>query len=269
MVSTSKRIKPLHIILSVLLLFFSGFVYLIGLLEWRDSPPPSLESAFPSGTMVVGVDATYPPFAVDNGQELYGIDIDLGNALAERMDIPVRFVNMGFDGLYDAVIDGQVDVVISALLVNSSRTDDVRYTQPYFDNGLVLVTNQANLQSMRDLPNHSIALEYGSNAHSEANFWIQRLDPFTVMPYELPQYALDAVRLNESDSALVDTTTYWLYLGEHNQWQSEAHRVDNAFYAIASRYDREETWIWVNATLGQLKRDGTVQAVIDRWFSSP
>lgn len=269
MVSSPKRIKPLHIFISTLLLIFSGYVYLTGLLEWHDNLSPSLESAFPSGTMVVGVDATYPPFAVDNGQELYGIDIDLGNALAERIDIPVRFVNMGFDGLYDAVIDGQVDVVISALLVNSSRTDDVRYTQPYFDNGLVLVTNQNDLQSMRDLPSHSLALEYGSNAHSEANFWVQRLDPFSIMPYELPQYALDAVRLNESDSALVDTTTYWLYRGEHSEWQSNAHRVNNAFYAIATRYDNEETWVWVNATLGQLKRDGTVQAIIDRWFNTP
>lgn len=269
MVSSSKRIKQLYIALSILLLSFSAYVYLIGLFEWRDSLPPSLESAFPSGTMLIGVDATYPPFAVDNGQELYGIDIDLGNALAERMDIPVRFVNIGFDGLYDALIDGQVDVIISALLVNSSRTDDVRYTQPYFDNGLLLVTNQNDLQSMRDLPSHSLALEYGSNAHSEANFWMQRLEPFTIMPYELPQYALDAVRLNESDSALVDTTTYWLYLSEHSEWQSNAHRIDNAFYAIATRHDREETWVWVNSTLGQLKRDGSVQAIIDRWFSSP
>lgn len=268
MVNSSKRIKPLKVLMSILLLAFSAYVYLIGLFEWRDNIAPTIETAFPSGTMVIGVDATYPPFAVDNGQELYGIDIDLGNALAERMDIPVRFVNMGFDGLYDAVIDGQVDVVISALLVNSSRTNDVRYTQPYFDNGLVLVTNEDALQSMRDLPSYSLALEYGSNAHSESNFWAQRLDPFTIMPYELPQYALDSVRLSESDSALVDTTTYWLYLSEHNQWQSNAHRVDNAFYAIATRYDREETWIWLNTTLGQLKRDGSVQVIIDRWFET-
>ncbi|GAB5490165.1 MAG: ABC transporter substrate-binding protein ArtJ [Phototrophicaceae bacterium] len=255
--------------ITLLLLAFSGYVYGVAMLEWRDNLPPSLEDAFPSGTIIVGVDATYPPFAVDNGQELYGIDIDLGNALAEQMEMPIRFVNMGFDGLYDALIDGQVDIVISALLVNSARTNDVRYTQPYFDNGLVLVSDNPDLQTVDDLASRSVALEYGSIAHSQANFWEQRLDPFMIMPYELPNYALDALRLDDSDFALVDTTSYWLYRGQNPDWQSQSERVNNAFYAIATRYDREATWVWVNVELGRLKRDGVVQDIIDEWFETP
>ena len=258
-----------RVIITLLLFAFSGYVYSVAMLEWRDNLPPSLAEAFPSGTIIVGVDATYPPFAVDNGESLYGIDIDLGNALAEQMDMPIRFVNMGFDGLYDALIDGQVDIVISALLVNSARTNDVRYTQPYFDNGLVLVSDTPNLQTVDNLPNQSVALEYGSIAHSQANFWEQRLDPFTIMPYELPNYALDAVRLDHSEFALVDTTSYWLYRGQNPDWESNSERVTNAFYAIATRYDREATWVWVNVELGRLKRDGVVQDILDRWFESP
>lgn len=270
MAQSSKRVKRYQwrIVITVIFLAFSAYTSVRGMYVWYKNRPPTKEQAFPRGELVVGVDASFPPFAVDNGESLYGLDIDLGNAIAEEIDIPIRFVNMGFDGLYDSLIDGQVDIVISALLVNPSRTRDVRYTQPYFDNGLVLVNNDMpELVYMRDLPTHSVALEYGSIAHSEANFWLQRLDPFEVLPYELPRYALDAVRLDEADSALVDTTTYWLYRAELPEWESESHRVSNAFYAIAVRYDREGTYNWVNAVLGRLIRHGEVEGIVERWFS--
>ncbi|MEO1286283.1 MAG: ABC transporter substrate-binding protein [Chloroflexota bacterium] len=235
--------------------------------EWVQNRPPILEEAFPTGTMVVGVDATYPPFAVDNGESLYGIDIDIANELAHRMNIDVRFVPMGFDGLYDSLIDGQIDVLISALLFNSARTRDVLYTRPYFDNGLQLVTDaDTGRWTMIDLPNQSIALEYGSIAHGQANTWLQRIDPFTIHPYELPQYALDALRLDSSDSALVDMTTLLLYQSQYPEFEVVREQVSSAPYVIAIRHDREATHEWIDAVLENMKNDGTVDAIINQWF---
>lgn len=238
-----------------------------GLWRWIDSWPPTKEQAFPRGEMVVAVDASFPPFALDNGGTLHGLDIDLAMALGQEMNIPVRFVNMGYDGLYDALIDNQVDVVISALLVNPARMGEVLYTRPYFDNGLVLVTPPSStIDKMRDLPGHALALEYGSVAHSEAQSLLRRLDTFEVRPYELPQIALDAVRLGEADAALVDMTSYYLYQSQHPGWQSDSNRVSNAFYAIAVRIDRDATWEWVDAALGSLQKDGRLDTIVEKWF---
>ncbi|MDQ7036967.1 MAG: ABC transporter substrate-binding protein [Anaerolineae bacterium] len=254
------------IMLLVWILIHIGFVGL-AVYSCIESRPPTREEAFPSGEMVIGVDASFPPFAVDNGAGLFGLDIDLGNALAAEMNLPVRFVNMGYDGLYDAVIDGQVDMVISALLVNPARTQEVRYTRPYFDNGLTLITTVGSpIDRMTDLPSRALALEYGSAAQAQARFWLRRLDAFEVYPYELPQYALDAVRLGEADAALVDTTTYYLYQTAHPDWQSEANRYNNAFYSIAIRIDRDATWEWVDKAVGSLQFDGRLAVIIDKWL---
>jgi ABC-type amino acid transport substrate-binding protein len=261
-------VRPTYRTLAIFV-WLSLHVLLLGILfyEWLASLPPSREEAFPQGVMVVGVDASFPPFAVDNGEGLYGLDIDLANALGAEMGIPVRFVNMGYDGLYDAVIDGQVDVVISALLVNPARTQEVRYTRPYFDNGLTLITDvDSPIDRMAHLPLYSLALEYGSAAQAQARFWLRQLEPFDVLPYELPQYALDAVRLGHADAALVDTTSYYLYQSEHPDWQSEENRYDNAFYSIAIRIDRDETWYWVDKSVESLQANGRLAEIIDRWF---
>jgi polar amino acid transport system substrate-binding protein len=238
-----------------------------GVTVWRSHQPPTRAEAFPDGVMHVGLDASFAPFAVYGDDGFSGLDIDLARALADEMGVDVQFVNMGYDGLYDSLRSKRVDVLINALPVNPARTRDVRYTRHYFDNGLLLVTAaDSDIDSMREIPGQRIAFEYGSGAHSILNQWERRVLPFTERPYELPDYALDAVRLNEADAALVTTTTYRLYRREHPGWQPATTRITSALYAVAVRYDRPATFAWVDAALGSLQHDGRLADLLDKWL---
>lgn len=229
---------------------------------------PPLADLFPSGELVIAVDASYPPFATatDDGA-LIGLDIDLARALAERIGIPVRFVNMGYDGLYDSIFTGQTDAVISALLVDEFRLADVQYTQFYFDAGLMLITPVSSaIQSMDALPTHALAYEFGAQADSEARRWSRRIAPFTHHPYELPAYALESVRLGQSDAALVDAISGRLYLRQHPAWDTQTHYVTHQPLAIAVRIDRKHVLRLLNNALKSLQEDGTLDAIIARWL---
>lgn len=240
---------------------------------WRFSSyiqnrPKPIEEVFPDGTIRIGVDASFPPFAVDDGTGLYGIDIDLGNAVGDYLGLDVQFTNMGFDGLYDSLRNGQVDILISALNFDPSKTNDVLYTRGYFDNGLLLVSNQgSDIQYIRDLAEQTLALEYGSFAHSHADYWLRRSEQFSIRPYELPDIALDAVRLNEADAAFINTTSWLLYQANYPDWQAETSRVSNAFYLIAIRRDRPHTHRWVDHALAELGTAGVIDAIIAKWFN--
>jgi polar amino acid transport system substrate-binding protein len=174
---------------------------------------------------------------------------------------------MGYDGLYDSLKADQVDIVISALLVDPSRLGDVRYTRHYFNNGLVLVSpGEKPLESMYDLPNHSIAYEFGSEADQQAHIWLRRVVPFETQPYELPQYALDTVRLDVADAALVDATSARLYLREHRGWNGQYRYITDSWYAVAVRIDHYEMWAAVNQALQSLVDDGTLDEILARWL---
>lgn len=243
---------------------------IIGLWAVRDylmNRPIVPEEAFPHGEIRIGVDASFPPFAVDDGTSLWGFDIDLGEAIAADIGLPVRFINMGFDGLYDAVIADQVDMVISALKVDLSRTADIRYSHHYFDAGLVLVTPHDSPITMMDMmQGYRIAYEFGSIADSEVRDWERRIGRMQHHPYELPNYALDAVRLEQADAALVDNTSYRLYLRDHPDWQAQAHHVTSEVYAIALRIDRMDAWKLVNYAISALKDSGELAKIIEQWL---
>ncbi len=156
------------------------------------------------GALQVAVDPSFPPFeSVDAQGQLQGLDIELAYLLGQRLGVPVQFQAIAFDGLVDAVIAGKADVVISAFPYDPRLTQDVHFTPPYFEAGLLWVTPAASpLSSPDDFPSARLAVEWGS----EGDAWARARD-LPVQRYESPGAALQAVVQGEADVALVDAVT--------------------------------------------------------------
>lgn len=266
MASTTKhRLNMRHIIYILMGITFIVSIYVVLFETVEPAAPPA--ELFPTGELRIGIDASYPPFAFPTESGLGGMEIDIGHAIGDYLGVSVRFVNIGFDGLYDSLSTNQVDILISQLVVNPLRMSEVFYTRPYFDAGLVLLTNADNpMESMRDLPNHSLAYEFGSDGDNEMRFWQRRIGEFTPQPYELPNYALDAVRLGETDAALVDAITARTYLREHSEWEAQYVYVTNLHYAIAVQIPRGDMLGAIDSALAELMANGTVPQIIDEWM---
>ncbi len=242
----------------VLILVISAGIFFLARPGGEQIPP------FPTYTLRVGVDPSYPPFALLTEENLEGIDIELAHALGEELGLPVDLRLMGIDGLYDALRAQQVDVLISSLKVENWRLGDVVYSQPYFDAGLLLVSNK--LDQMDDLPGHSIAYEFGSDADAELRRWSRRIQIFETRPYEIPEHALDAVRLGDADAAMVDAISARLYMKEHPGWQINNTYITHEPYVIAVYIYRPETTKAIHKALSNLLESGKIQQIIDRWL---
>ncbi|MBK9055789.1 MAG: transporter substrate-binding domain-containing protein [Chloroflexi bacterium] len=107
-----------------------------------------------TGILRVGLDPTYPPFAVATENDLFGFDVDLAQALAADLGLQVQFGYFGYDGLYEALEAGQTDVLISALVIDETRTADFAYSEPYFNAGqMLIVPNGSTIEGMAILRN--------------------------------------------------------------------------------------------------------------------
>ena len=256
---SQKQVAALSFAIAIVIV---SVLYAIQEIQRRKEDP-----AFPHGEIRIAVDAGYYPFTIYTDDGLEGIDIDIGMALGEELGLPVRFMPMSVDGLYDSLANDQVDIIISALVATYVRTEDVRYTRPYFDAGLVLVSPiDTIINEMESLPGHSLAYEFGSNADIEARSWVQDIDTFEMQPYELPQYALDAVRIGFVDAALVDAVDARLYLHNYPTWTIQTHYVNHLEYVIAVRIDRKNTFKTVDEALGALLREGVIDKIIEKWL---
>ena len=228
---------------------------------------PDRERAFPTGAIRIGVDASYPPFALDDDGTLRGLDIDLAAAIGREIGLPMQLRNIGFYSLYDALISGEVDALVSALPIDAARTDDVRYSSAYFNNGLVLVSaGDSPALDSENLAGVRIAVEYASSADSLLQAWSADGVAVRRMPYELPVYALDALRLDHADAALVDSLSYRLYQREYREWSSTSRFITLDPYAIAVRRDNHDAWRLIEAALERLRAKGELARLIAAWL---
>lgn len=268
MASPSKwQLKLPHIALWLAVLFTIGELIRPILDDWLTTERDP-NRVFHHNELRIGLDPTRPPFAffADDGRYI-GLEVDLGEALGEHIGMPVRFVGLSFDGLYDALKTDQVDMVIAGLQpVYYLDGNDAIYSRHYFNAGLVLTSTNPNIKDMRDIPDHTLAYEFGSPADAEAHRWLRRVLPFELHPYELPHYALDAVRVGDADAALVDAATARLYLRDHPTMNAHWEYITNAWYTVTTRADRPDILNVVNITLRHLSHQGTLDAILDEWL---
>ncbi|MDX2076171.1 MAG: transporter substrate-binding domain-containing protein [bacterium] len=228
---------------------------------------PEQTPAFPHGVIRIATDTSYPPYSQDIGGELVGIDIAIGEKLGEALGLPVQFVPTGIDALYDALKNDRVDLIISALQPEDIMKSSVRYTYAYFDDGLVMVSDaQSPINTWEQLEGDKIAYEFGSYADEITRAWSRRVRPFDKMPYELPEYALDAVRLGLAKAALVDITTLGLYLRDYPDWDVHVVYVTHKPYTIGVRMDREKTFVMTNDMLKELLDNGEIARILNEWM---
>lgn len=194
----------------------------ISLLVWlgqQQTPDRYLERIRQSGTLRVGIDPTYPPFdIVENGQ-VSGYDAALTEAIARELGVTVEFKTLALDTLYDALIAGNVDMLISALPPIPERQADALYSVPYYQSGQVLVVRSGDngIGSVGDLQGKKVGVELGSNADTEARRLQRSTAPGMRLHsvYHSPEEVLDALANGEVDAAITDNTSAQTYLAAH------------------------------------------------------
>lgn len=229
-------------------------------------PAPEVADLFPGGVLRIGIETSPSPYINLQDGEPGGLVIDLGRALAGELDLEPQFINVSLDGRYDALRLGIVDLLIAVDARHAAFQADVLATRPWFDAGLVLVSHEDQaLHSMQEMAGRSLALALGSAADAEARRWQRRIAAFSILPYELPQYALDALRFGVAQAALVNALDARLYLRQHEMAVS-LHQVSEQHIAMALLSDPALRWRVIDHALGRLFEQGVVPRLLDCWL---
>lgn len=239
-------------------------VVAIAALVWagqQKPPDPYLRMIMDSGTLRVGMDPTYPPFDTVQGGIVGGYDAGLAQAIAGDLGVKVAYKTLALDTLYDALLSGNVDMIISAQPLIPERQRDVRYSVPYYQSGQMLVVRpgEAGVTSVAGLRGKKVGVELGSNADTEA----RRLQRTTAAGmqlhsiYRTPQEALDALTLGKEDAAITDNLSVQTYLAAHpGSIAALAPPITDELYVIVMPVRADTLAALVNATIERLRASG-------------
>lgn len=236
----------------------------------------SLDRVRESGVLRIGLDPTYPPFELADDDGLSGLDVELAGALAAALGAEPAFSYFGYDGLYDALLTEQVDVLLSALVISPERTRDFAYSRPYYDAGQVLVVPvDSPIAGTDDLDGRRLAVELGALGHVEAQALAHDRPRLTVVPLGSTAEALAAVgagspgALGSADAALVDSISARLFLRDQPTGAPALRLIDPPVssepFAAVVRIEDEALLAAIDAELARLAESGELAALIGRW----
>ncbi len=109
------------------------------------------------------VSSDYPPYIYSEHGKLAGFEIEIINAIAERLKKTVHFHDISFEGILRTVEQKQVDGAIAAIGKTPEREKDVDFTIPYHRSMTVVVVPFAtSIRNLNDISNKTVGVESGT-----------------------------------------------------------------------------------------------------------
>ena len=112
---------------------------------------------------VVATNAEFPPYEYKEGQDFVGIDIDIINAIADKLGKKLDIMDIAFDAVLPAVVSGKADLAASGITITEDRKQNVDFSIPYTKAvQMVIVTEESEIKSVDDLAGKKIGVQQGT-----------------------------------------------------------------------------------------------------------
>ncbi len=91
--------------------------------------------------LVIGTKPTAPFAMKAEDGSWYGISIELWRTIASDLGLEYRFEERDLEGLLEGLEDGSLDMVVSALTINSERETKFDFSHPFYSTGLTIASS--------------------------------------------------------------------------------------------------------------------------------
>ena len=197
-----------------------------------------------------------------NPSRIIGFEVDLADALAERMGRKARFVQNQWDGLVPGLERAEYDVVINGLEITPERAEKIHFSNPYFYSTLTLTTraDDTRIHGADDLR----GLTAGVLRVTFAERYVQSLGNVTIRSYDGQVQQFIDLALGRLDAVVMDTpvASYYATGPQVRNFEIPAARMA---FGIGIRKNDEELLHQINAALEAMRRDGTLRKIYTDW----
>ena len=219
-----------------------------------------------SGEIRIGTEGEFPPFNYfDEKNQLTGFEVDLGNAIAEKLGLKPRWIAQAFDSLLIQLNQGRFDFVIASHGITEERAKAVDFTNPHYCTGGIIVSKKGGPKTRKDLQGKVVGVQIGTT-YMEAAQKIPGVKQ--VRTYQKDPDALQDLLAGRIDAWITDRFVAkeaiqerklegTLQLGELVFQERVAMTVAKGNKSLLEA---------LNQALADLMKDGTYAQISKKWF---
>ena len=219
------------------------------------------------GKLIMSTHAAFPPYEMttDSG-EFEGIDIETAQAIADKLGLELQIDDMDFDAALLAVQQGKSDMVMAGVTVTDERQNVMDFTDSYAT-GIqsIIVKEDSDIASVDDLAGKKIGTQRGTTGYLYCS------DDFgdeNVVAYDDGLTAVQMLNNGQVDCVVIDNAPAKEFIAANPGLKLLDTAYVEESYAIGIGKGNTELKDAINTALEELKADGTLQAIVDKYITA-
>ena len=217
-----------------------------------------------SEPLTVGSDIPYPPFEQGKPGEYTGFDVELMEAIGEKIGREVEFQDTSFETIFRDVGQGKFEAVASAATITPEREKEVAFSDPYYlSEQAVVVKEGSEITGLADLEGKTVAAQQGTTGlalgKKEANAGELR-------PYPEGPDAINALKAGTVEAVIIDQPVAQHAVEEEGGIEIAESVPTEESYGFALAKDNTQLLKEINKGLAEVVEDGTYTTIYEKWF---
>ena len=227
------------------------------------------------GSITIGFDNTFVPMGFEemNGQYT-GFDIDLAEAVSEKLGFKVQFQPIDWDMKETELQNGTIDAIWNGYSATDERREKVAFSIPYMENQQVLVAKKSQqIHSVEDMKDKTLGAQAGSSGYldfeAQPDLLKNRVKDQKANQYQSFNEALIDLKNDRIDALLIDRVYANYYLqseGILNDYNVFSAGFESESFAVGVRPADKRLLQALNQSFIALHQEGKFQEISQKWF---
>ena len=218
------------------------------------------------GILTMGTNAAFPPYEYKDGDTIVGIDAEIAQALADKLGLQLEIVDMDFSSLITSIQSGKIDISLAGMTVTEERKQNVDFTDSYATGvQSIIVKEGSDIQSVDDLEGKLIGVQEGTTGHLYCS---DDYGEENVIAYTNGATAVQALLQDKVDCVVIDQQPAKAFVEANEGLKILDTEYVTEDYAAAVSKDNPALTAALNTALQELKDDGTIQGILDKYIKA-
>ena len=223
------------------------------------------------GKLIMSTNAEFPPYEMTTDEGGFaGIDIEIAQAIADKLGLELVIDDMDFDGALLAVQQGRSDIVMAGVTVNDKRLKVMDFSNTYANGVQVVIVKEGSDVTMDNLGEKLIGTQRGTTGYIYASDTPENggYGEDHVVAYDSGITAVQALMNGQVDAVIIDNAPAQEFVKANAGLTILEGTWANEDYAIGFNKGNTKLVEAVNKALAELVADGTVQKIIDKYITA-
>ena len=220
-----------------------------------------------SKTLTMATNAQFPPYEYYEGDKIVGIDAEIADAIAKKLDMTLKIEDVEFESVLAGVQTGKYDIGLAGRTVTEDRQKSMDFSDSYAKGiQVVIVKEDSPITSADDLTADGAAYVAGVQLSTTGDIYAtDDLGADRVQQFQTGADAVSALVMDKVDCVIIDNEPAKSFVKANEGLKILDTAYADEDYSLCTAKG-SELLPDINKAIADLKADGTIDSIVEKYI---